>query len=184
MKRIFDVVLSVVLLLLLMPLVLIVAIAIKLDSAGSVLYRQERAGRYGKPFMMYKFRSMVSNADQMGAYYTAPGDARVTKVGKYLRKTSVDEIPQLINVLKGDMSLVGPRPDVMAQQDCYTNEEWAHRHAVRPGITGLAQATVRSEATMDQRKALDLEYVDRSTLLLDLQIILKTIVQVFFKGSH
>ena len=184
MKRLFDMVVSAALLVIVAPILLLISALIKLDSPGSVLYKQERVGRYGKPFKIYKFRSMVANADKIGNYFTMPGDSRVTKIGKFLRKSSLDELPQLINVVKGDMSLVGPRPDVAAQRDYYTDEEWKLRHVLRPGITGLAQATVRSEATMDQRKALDLEYVCRSTLLLDLQIILKTIGQVFFKGSH
>jgi len=184
MKRFFDVVVSATLLVIVAPILFLIAVLIKLDSPGAVLYRQERVGRYGKPFKIYKFRSMITNADKIGDYFTMPGDVRITKIGKFLRKSSIDELPQLINVVKGDMSLVGPRPDVTAQRDYYTDEEWKLRHILRPGITGLAQATVRSEATMDQRKALDLEYVSRSTLLLDLQIILKTIGQVFFKGSH
>lgn len=184
MKRLFDVFVSSSLLVFVAPFMLLIAFVIKLDSLGNVLYKQERVGRYGKPFQMYKFRSMVSNADEIGDYFTKPGDTRVTKAGKFLRKSSLDELPQLVNVLKGDMSLVGPRPDVFAQRDYYTDEEWKLRHTLRPGITGLAQATVRSETTMEERKSLDLEYVSKSSLVYDLMIILKTAKQIILKGSH
>lgn len=184
MKRLFDVVVSGVLLVLTIPLFLLISVAIKLDSPGVVLYRQNRVGRYGKPFKIYKFRSMVSNADKIGNYFTTPGDVRVTQIGKFLRKTSLDELPQLLNVLRGDMSVVGPRPDVDAQRDFYSADEWELRHTLRPGITGLAQATVRSAATMEERKTLDLEYIRNSSILLDLKIILKTAKQIILKGSH
>jgi len=183
-KRLFDVLVSGFLLLLAAPFMMLIALAIKLDSPGSVIYKQERAGRFGELFKMYKFRSMVSGADKIGEYFTMPGDARVTKVGAFLRKSSLDELPQLVNVLTGDMSLVGPRPDVAAQRDYYTDEEWTLRHTLRPGITGLAQATVRSDTTIEERKALDLEYVKKSSLFYDLIIIMKTAKQIIFKGSY
>lgn len=184
MKRLFDVFISGLLLIVAAPFMLLIALAIKLDSSGNILYKQERVGLYSKLFKMYKFRSMVSNADKIGDYFTMPGDIRVTKIGAFLRKSSLDELPQLFNVLKGDMSLVGPRPDVAAQRDYYTDQEWRLRHTLRPGITGLAQATVRSETTMEERKALDLEYISKSSLVYDLIIILKTAKQIIFKGSY
>jgi len=127
---------------------------------------------------------MVAGADQKGPYFTAKGDTRITKIGAFLRKTSLDELPQLLNVLIGNMSLVGPRPDVFAQRANYTQEEWEKRTRVKPGITGLAQATIRNVGGPDQRTALDLEYVDNASFWLDLKILLLTVKQILFKGSH
>ena len=179
----FDVIISLTLLVLLLPLMAVIALAIRIESKGPALFQQERVGRGTRPFKMYKFRSMIADADKSGPYFTAQGDPRITRVGALLRKTSLDELPQLINVLAGDMSLVGPRPDVFAQRDNYTDEQWKKRASVRPGITGLAQALVRNQAKPGQRTALDLEYVDRASLWLDLKILGMTFKQVFFKGS-
>lgn len=184
MKRIFDVVLASVLLLAISPLLLLVSVLIKLDSDGPVLFFQERVGRYGNSFRMLKFRSMVSNAAKLGSYMTADNDPRITRIGRLIRRSSVDELPQLINVLFGDMSLVGPRPDVPAQRVEYTDEEWETRHRVRPGITGLAQATLRSLATPEQRKLLDIQYAKTHSFLQDIWIILMTIKQVLVKGGN
>lgn len=133
---------------------------------------------------MFKFRSMRQYADRTGSFRTATADPRITRVGKFLRATSLDELPQLFNVLIGDMSLVGPRPDVPAQRDDYTEDEWQIRHSVRPGITGLAQSTLRSDATALQRRQMDLEYAERHNLLLDLKILLNTVVQVVSRGGN
>jgi lipopolysaccharide/colanic/teichoic acid biosynthesis glycosyltransferase len=133
---------------------------------------------------MWKFRSMVINAESLGGYSTADRDPRITPIGRFIRKTSLDELPQLLNVLFGEMSIVGPRPDVPAQRSLYTEEEWMVRHSVRPGITGLAQSTLRSEATTEQRKAMDLEYAKNVSFALDVRIILMTIRQVVFKGGN
>ena len=184
MKRLFDLVISLGILALLWPLLLLIALAIRLDSPGGALFGQDRVGRGGKTFRILKFRSMVSNAESLGSYQTSQGDSRITRTGGFLRRTSLDELPQLINVLKGDMSLVGPRPDVPAQRELYTDEEWAQRTSVRPGITGLAQATLRSAATMEQRKALDLEYVGKVSLWFDIKVMLLTVRQVLGKGSY
>lgn len=184
MKRLFDFVVSGVLILLFSPLLIGVAIAVWLDSPGSVIYKQVRVGRELRPFGIYKFRSMVENADKIGGYSTKKGDARVTKVGRFIRKTSLDELPQLINVLKGDMSLVGPRPDVPAQEAQYIPEDWIKRHRVRPGITGLAQATARSAATPEGRTKLDLEYIDTASMGRDIIILAQTARQVLMRGSH
>ncbi len=184
MKRLFDVCVAGALLIITAPAMLLVAIAVKIDSLGGVVYRQERVGRFGRVFNMYKFRSMVEDADKVGTYYTVPGDMRITRVGAFLRKTSLDELPQIFNVLRGDMSIVGPRPDVAAQRDFYTDMEWILRHSVRPGITGLSQATLRSNATIEERKAMDIEYIKKASLLYDLVIIAKTIRQIIFKGSY
>lgn len=184
MKRCLDVGLSAAVLALLWPVWALIALAVRLDSPGPVFYRQERVGRGGRRFWILKFRSMVANADQIGPYQTARGDARVTRVGAILRKTSLDELPQLFNVLRGDMSLVGPRPDVPAQKSLYTPADWAKRNSVRPGLTGLAQATLRSAATPEERRRLDLDYVDRASAVFDLKIILMTIRQVLGRGSY
>lgn len=184
MKRMLDIALSLTMLLFSLPLMILIAVAIRMESKGGVLFRQERVGLGARPFMMYKFRSMVADADKAGPYFTAKGDPRITRVGGFLRKTSLDELPQLINVLVGDMSLVGPRPDVFAQRGNYTEGQWRRRTSVRPGITGLAQATARNLATPEQRTALDLEYVDRVSLLFDLKILWLTVQQVLMKGSH
>jgi lipopolysaccharide/colanic/teichoic acid biosynthesis glycosyltransferase len=132
---------------------------------------------------MYKFRSMVKNAGAIGPYYTASDDPRITRVGRFIRRTSLDELPQLFNVVKGDMSLVGPRPDVPAQRQLYTAEDWQLRCSVRPGITGLAQAELRSEATPEQRLALDLRYAREHSLPMDLCILAKTAGRITGKGS-
>jgi lipopolysaccharide/colanic/teichoic acid biosynthesis glycosyltransferase len=149
-----------------------------------VLFRQVRIGLGGREFGMYKFRSMVRNAAAVGPYYTNAADPRITRVGAFIRRTSLDELPQLFNVLAGDMSLVGPRPDVPAQRSLYTNGEWAQRCSVRPGITGLAQATLRSEATPEQRLALDLRYAREHSLWLDLRILAWTVGRLAGKGAN
>ncbi|MGP0565546.1 MULTISPECIES: sugar transferase [unclassified Nitrospina] len=178
MKRLFDLTASLFALTFLWPVFLAVAVAIRLDSPGGIFYCQERVGLGGRSFLMYKFRTMVADADQVGSHQTAFGDPRITSVGVFLRKTSLDELPQLLNVVTGDMSLVGPRPDVPAQRNDYTEAQWAKRTSVLPGITGLAQATKRSLATPQERLALDLEYVDHQSFWFDMKIILLTIKQV------
>jgi lipopolysaccharide/colanic/teichoic acid biosynthesis glycosyltransferase len=184
MKRMFDIVLSLAALILASPVLLAAAIAIAAESGRPVLFRQLRVGLDGREFWMYKFRSMVKNAAAIGPYHTAAGDARITRVGAVLRRTSVDELPQLLNVLNGDMSLVGPRPDVPAQRALYTEQDWVQRCTVRPGITGLAQALLRSEATPEQRLALDLRYAHEHSLWLDLRILAWTIGRVSGRGSN
>ena len=184
MKRCLDAGASALVLAILWPVLALIALVVRLDSPGPVFYRQERVGRGGRRFLIFKFRSMVSNADQIGPYHTARGDARITRVGAILRKTSLDELPQLLNVLRGDMSLVGPRPDVPAQESLYKPADWAKRNSVRPGLTGLAQATLRSAATPEERRQLDLEYVDRASVMFDLKIIFMTIRQVLGRGSY
>jgi lipopolysaccharide/colanic/teichoic acid biosynthesis glycosyltransferase len=183
-KRLVDIVLSLMALLILMPLLLITAALIRLQDAGPSLFGQQRVGKDGRIFRMWKFRSMVINAESLGGFSTADRDPRITPIGRFVRRTSLDELPQLLNVLVGDMSIVGPRPDVPAQRGLYTEDEWMLRHRVRPGITGLAQSTMRSEATTEQRKAMDLEYAKNVSLALDVRIILMTIKQVIFKGGN
>jgi lipopolysaccharide/colanic/teichoic acid biosynthesis glycosyltransferase len=158
LKRLFDLVVAAVLLVATSWILVLCAVAVRATSPGGALFRQERVGRGGRPFTIYKFRSMRADAPATGPHFTAAGDPRITRVGAFLRRTSLDELPQVLNVLRGDMSLVGPRPNVFRQRDEYTAEEWDARNAVRPGITGLAQAFLRSAATPEQRTILDLEY--------------------------
>ena len=183
MKRIFDVFTSMALLLLLFPLLIIITILIKKDG-GPALFFQVRVGKKGKVFNIYKFRSMVTNAAELGSYSTEKNDKRVTKIGRFIRKTSIDELPQLINVIKGDMSIVGPRPNVPLQKNEYTQEQWDKRNSVLPGITGLAQATLRSSATPEERLNLDLLYINKFSLFFDFKIIILTIKQVLFRGGN
>lgn len=183
-KRLFDICVSLLMLLALLPVVLMVAILIKLESSGPVIFRQQRVGLKGVEFSIFKFRSMVVDAAESGSYFTSTDDPRITRVGRVIRRTSIDELPQLLNVLKGDMSLVGPRPNVLVQRKEYSEEEWNKRNSVRPGITGLAQALMRSAATANQRTSLDLEYVDKSSLFYDIRILFMTVRQVIFRGGN
>ena len=184
MKRLVDFVVALAVLFLLSPILLVAAAAVAIESGFPVLFRQVRIGLAGREFAMYKFRSMVTNAAALGSYQTAAGDPRITRVGRFLRRTSIDELPQLLNVVKGDMSLVGPRPDVPAQRGLYGDGEWSGRCSVRPGITGLAQAKLRSEGTQAQRLALDLQYAREHSLGLDLRIVFWTLARLSGKGSN
>lgn len=184
MKRVLDVLLSLLALLVLSPLLLAAAAAIALESGRPILFRQTRLGLGGRPFAMYKFRSMVANAAAIGPYHTASDDPRVTRVGRVLRCTSIDELPQLLNVLAGEMSLVGPRPDVPVQRALYADADWALRCSVRPGITGLSQVLLRSEGSEAQRLALDLRYAREHSLGLDLKILALTVGRLSGKGSN
>ena len=178
-----DIVLAMAALLALAPLLLGAALAIALETGLPVLFRQTRVGLNGREFGMYKFRSMVKNAAQEGPYFTTDNDPRITRVGRFVRRTSIDELPQLINVLKGEMSLVGPRPDVPAQRSLYTPVDWAQRCSVRPGITGLAQALYRSDSTEVQRLDADLRYTREASLWLDLKICWWTLRRLGGQGT-
>ena len=184
MKRAMDLLIAVPALVLLAPVLLAVALCVALESGLPVLFRQQRVGRGDREFPLYKFRSMVRDAAAVGPYFTAAGDPRITRVGRFIRRTSLDEMPQLLNVLKGEMSIVGPRPDVPAQRALYTPYDWHARCSVRPGITGLAQALLRSEATPQQRLELDLRYVREHGLWLDLRILFWTLGRLSGKGSN
>ena len=184
MKRAMDILLSLAALLLLSPLLLGTALAVALESGRPVLFRQIRLGLQGREFGMYKFRSMVKNAAAIGPYFTTGDDPRITRVGRFIRRTSLDELPQLLNVLAGDMSLVGPRPDVPAQRSLYTDADWAQRCSVRPGITGLAQVVLRSNGTEAERLALDLRYTREAGVLNDLVILLRTVGRLTGKGAN
>jgi len=146
--------------------------------------RQTRLGLHGREFGMFKFRSMVKNAATIGPYFTTANDPRVTRVGRFIRRTSLDELPQLINVLRGDMSLVGPRPDVPAQRCLYSEADWAQRCSVRPGITGLAQVLYRSESAGTQRLEADLRYTREASLWLDLKICCWTLKRLSGQGAN
>jgi exopolysaccharide biosynthesis polyprenyl glycosylphosphotransferase len=180
-KRTLDIIGASVGLLLLSPLFLVTAIAIKLDSMGGVFFGQERIGQNGRPFRMYKFRSMVATAANGPPTKVKENDDRVTRVGKFIRKTSIDELPQLFNVLKGDMSLVGPRPETYLYVSQY--ERWHKRRLyLRPGITGLAQANgVRGNTSISDKTRYDIEYMERQSVWLDVKILFKTVFTVVFQ---
>jgi exopolysaccharide biosynthesis polyprenyl glycosylphosphotransferase len=182
-KRWFDIILSTVLLVIFSPFIIIIALVIKITSPGEVVYRQQRLGRHGEIFYLLKFRSMVKNAEFIGSgMLLEENDARVTSVGKFLRKTSLDELPQLINVLKGEMSMVGPRPAPVFHLPKYDNEQ-RRRLQMRPGITGWAQVNGRVALYWPKRIELDLWYIDHYSLGLDLLILLKTAWTVFDRKS-
>lgn len=182
MKRALDIILSLLALIILSPLLLPVCVAVVLDSGFPVFFRQGRVGRGGREFGMLKFRSMRRNAAATGPYFTEANDVRITRVGRFIRRTSIDELPQIFNVLTGDMSLVGPRPDVPAQQALYSPADWQLRCSVRPGITGLAQVMGRSEMSFDQRLAFDLEYARSASAWQDIRIMWRTLCQL--GGRH
>lgn len=186
-KRILDFILSLLATIVLSPLFLVIAIIIKIDSRGPTFFLQERLGKDGKVFKIIKFRTMIPNAEKIGdgLKVKTEGDNRITRIGKILRKTSLDELPQLINVIKGEMSIVGPRPPVTYHPHKYEEyrEEQKIRFKVRPGITGLAQIRVRNSASWDERIKIDIEYVDKISFTMDIKIVLKTVVKVFKKDN-
>jgi lipopolysaccharide/colanic/teichoic acid biosynthesis glycosyltransferase len=181
-RRIFDVVVAGSALLAASPLLLAAVVAIRLESRGSAIYRQRRVGKDGRAFDVLKLRTMVTGAEHMGAgLAVSDGDTRITRIGRLLRRTSLDEVPNLINVLRGEMAIVGPRPTVPVQVDRYT-ERQRGRLAVKPGITGWAQVNGRTELPWDERIELDLWYIEHRSWRLDLRIILLTVRMVF--GGH
>jgi len=156
------------------PLMLAAVAAIRLESRGAAFYKQRRVGQHGEPFELWKLRTMVPGAEAMGAgIYVLEGDPRITRVGRLLRRFSLDELPNLLNVLKGDMAIVGPRPTIQEQVDRYT-ERQRRRLEVKPGITGWAQVNGRTSLPWPERIELDVWYVDHRTLWLDVKILLKT----------
>lgn len=187
LKRLFDVVISLLGLILASPIFLVVAIAIKLTSKGPVIFKQQRIGKKGKVYKMYKFRSMCVGAEQQkGGVYSGKGDKRVTKVGKFIRATSIDELPQLVNLLKGDMSLIGPRPPLTYHPwpyEQYTDEQ-KRMFEVRPGITGWAQVNGRKEVEWHRRIQLNVWYVDHLSMWLDIKIFFMTIFKVFTNADN
>ena len=177
MQRILDILIAALVLVLVSPLLLLVAVAIKLDSRGPVLFKQERVGRHFKPFRMYKFRTMVAGADRLGPGVTAGNDGRVTRVGRFIRDTKLDELPQLWNVLKGEMSLVGPRPYLEREIPEMGQQEGIILR-VRPGITGIWQVTERNATGFDQRVQTDVEYVRNWSPWLDIYVLARTFLVV------
>lgn len=189
-KRAIDVVGSLVGLILLSPLFLVVAMMIKLeDPKGTVFFKQKRVGKDGKVFKIYKFRSMICNAEQLldklldkndttGPMFKMKDDPRITRIGRFIRKTSIDELPQLVNVLRGEMTLVGPRPPLPREVAEYTQYDM-QRLTVTPGCTGLWQVSGRSEVGFEEMVELDLKYIKERNLLLDLKIVFKTIGVLF-----
>ncbi len=180
-KRVVDLVASLVLIVILSPVLMLIALAIRLDSPGPAVFRQKRLGKDAVPFICHKFRTMFGGAPDVrnldGSTFNAEDDPRVTPVGRFLRRTSLDELPQLINVFRGDMSLVGPRPDVADALSLYKENDWK-RLKVKPGMTGWAAIHGRNRVPLNERRALDIEYVERFSLLLDLEILGRTIPYV------
>lgn len=178
LKRLFDIMVASICLILLLPIFVIVAYKVRKHLGSPILFRQTRPGLDGKPFEMIKFRTMKDAVDKDGS--PLPDSERLTPFGKMLRSTSLDELPELWNVLKGDMSLVGPRPLLMEYLPLY-NERQSKRHNVRPGITGYAQVNGRNSISWEQKFDLDVWYVENQSFLLDIKIIVKTVKKVFFK---
>lgn len=179
-KRFLDFLLSLIAIILLSPIYLIVAILVRVNLGSPVIFKQERPGKDEKIFKMYKFRSMTSETDVEGNLF--PDDVRLTSFGKKLRATSLDELPELFNILKGDMSIVGPRPLLTNYLPLYTIEQ-KKRHDVRPGLTGLAQVSGRNKVSWEVRFRLDVDYVETLSLFLDLKILFLTIKAVIHKDG-
>lgn len=175
LKRLLDLAGASVGLVLLMPAILIIAAAIRFALGAPILFRQQRPGLHGQPFMLYKFRTMTDARDSAGTLL--PDEQRLTRFGRWLRSTSLDELPELLNVLRGEMSLVGPRPLLIQYLDRYTPEQ-ARRHETRPGITGWAQINGRNAISWEERFKLDVWYVDHQSLLLDIRILALTVWRV------
>lgn len=185
-KRFLDVVLGIILTVLLSPVMLILAVCIKLDSKGPIFYRQERITQYGRPYRIFKFRTMVADADKQGPLVTRGGDSRITNIGRKLRKCRLDEIPQLFNVLKGDMSLVGPRPERPQFVEKFREEipRYMIKHQVRPGMTGWAQINgYRGNTSIRKRIEYDLYYIENWTLGFDIKILFLTIFKGFINKN-
>lgn len=180
-KRFFDILLSFCALIVLSPVLLAVAILVRVKLGSPVIFHQERPGKDEKIFWLYKFRSMTDERDENGELL--PDELRLTKFGRLLRGTSLDELPELWNILKGDMSIVGPRPLLVKYLPLYT-EEQHHRHDVLPGLTGLSQASGDVDMTWERQLALDVEYVGNITLLTDVKIILLTARRVLMRSRH
>ena len=176
LKRFIDFILSLIAFIVLLPILLIVAILVRIKLGKPILFKQDRPGKNEKIFTLYKFRTMTDETDELGNLL--PDEQRLTKFGKILRSTSIDELPELINIIKGDMSIVGPRPLVIQYLPYYTEEEH-HRHDVRPGLTGWAQVNGRNNLDWDERFKLDLKYVNSISFWEDVKIIFITIKKVF-----
>ncbi|MED4689073.1 sugar transferase [Peribacillus frigoritolerans] len=186
-KRLIDLLGSLIGLIIISPILFIIVLSIKLTSRGPVFFRQERLGEKGRIFKILKFRTMVVNAEKIGSglFVKTENDNRITKIGKFLRATSLDELPQLWNVVIGEMSLVGPRPPVPHHP--YKYKEYSNfqrkRFEMKPGMTGLTQVTVRNSVTWDERIPIDVEYVQKFTVWLDIKILFKTLIKIFNRES-
>lgn len=180
-----DIVISLLGVIVTSPILIITAIAIKLESKGPIIFKQERLGVSGKIFKIYKFRSMCVGAEK-GGVYESKNDSRVTRVGKFIRKTSIDELPQFFNILKGDMSLIGPRPTLTYHPWPYKEytEIQKQRFNVRPGVTGWAQVNGRKEVPWDKRLEYDVEYVNNLSFKMDMNIFMKTIYKVLMMKDN
>lgn len=194
-KRVFDLVGGLTILLLVLPVMAAVALVVLVSDGRPVLFRQERVGRRGRPFTILKFRTMVAGAEAMldglaahnerhGPLFKMAGDPRVTRIGRFLRESSLDELPQLLNVVRGDMSLVGPRPALARETAAFDPEHAESRQHVRPGITGLWQVSARDQAGFGEYERLDRLYVERLSLRLDLVILLRTVPAVLGGGAR
>jgi undecaprenyl phosphate N,N'-diacetylbacillosamine 1-phosphate transferase len=172
-KNILDTSFSFIFLIIFSPLFLIVALAMKFLDPGPVFYKQKRVGKDEKIFLIYKFRTMVVNADKIGPVLTTDNDPRITKLGRFLRRSSIDELPQLINIVKGEMSLIGPRPEVPSIVETY-REEQKKVFKVKPGLTGWAQVHGRDALTIEEKSVYDLQYIDKISFRLDFKIFLLT----------
>jgi undecaprenyl phosphate N,N'-diacetylbacillosamine 1-phosphate transferase len=181
-KRILDLLISFPAVLVLLPFFAVLIIAIRVSSKGAAVFKQERAGKDGKPFTFYKFRTMKVDVDPFGSSPKSADDPRLTMVGKFLREYSLDELPQLFNVLKGNMSIVGPRPLYVSQMAEW-NERQKKRLLVKPGLTGLAQISGRGGLTREEKLELDVKYVETACFWTDIKIILATVIQVFQRKS-
>lgn len=178
-KSIIDFILGVIVLIIGLPIMIFIALAIKIeDPKGSVLFKQKRVGKDKKHFYIYKFRSMYVDTPDIPTHLLSDPNQFITKVGRILRKTSLDELPQLFNVLKGEMSFIGPRPALWNQYDLIELREEVNANSVKPGITGLAQVSGRDELPLDVKAKFDGEYVERLSLILDIKILFRTIVSV------
>ena len=180
-KRVIDILVAVIGIIITSPIMLMTSVLIKLETKGPIIFKQVRLGKNGQKFIMYKFRSMIKNAEKdTGATWAKKDDCRVTNIGKFIRKTRIDELPQFINILNGDMTLIGPRPE----RPCLTNEfhnkycGFKNRLAVKPGVTGLAQVKGGYEMTPGQKLRFDLLYIKKRNLLLDIEIIIRTIIVI------
>jgi len=180
LKRGFDIIISLSSLIIICPALLFIIIAIRVSSKGPAIFKQKRAGKNGNPFVFYKFRTMIVNTDPFGPSPKSGKDPRLTKIGRILREYSLDELPQLFNILKGDMSAVGPRPLYLSQIPEW-NERQKKRLLVKPGLTGLAQISGRGEITCEEKLELDVKYVETAGFWVDVRIVLATIVSVFHR---